>query len=70
MKAADGSAKTRNNRPVSKKLLRVTISLDPDDYATFEHVGEKTHLSRSWLIRKAMREFLERSADGKGIGAL
>lgn len=68
MKAAKGSAKSRKSRQTNAKLVRVTISLDPADYAAFENLGEKSHLSRSWLIRKAMREFLDRNPDGQALG--
>jgi len=42
-----------------KKLLRVTISVDSDDYATMEKLGRQNTLSISWLIRRAMREYIE-----------
>lgn len=70
MKPAKDSATTPSPRSSSAKLVRVTISLDPADYAAFEALGDKAHLSRSWLIRKAMREFLERNLDGRGIGPI
>ena len=58
------------NNPKITKLVRVTISLDPTDYESFERLAEKNHLSRSWLIRKAMRDFLERSLEIQEIDPL
>lgn len=63
VKSKGRSGKTKK----ANRLMRVTISLDPKDYATFERLGEKANLSRSWLIRKAMREFLERSSDSQPV---
>lgn len=48
------------NRKKEKKLTRITISVDPDDYASMERLAEDSRFSTSWLIRQAMREFLER----------
>lgn len=57
-------------QPANKRLIRVTISLDAQDYLTFERLGEKERLSRSWLIRKAMREFLDRTGNGQSFSNL
>jgi len=65
------SPKSKGKSATAKKphrLVRVTISLDPEAYAAFERLGDKAHLSRSWLIRKAMREFLDRNSDTLAIG--
>ncbi|NTU50538.1 MAG: CopG family transcriptional regulator [Desulfobulbaceae bacterium] len=59
--------KNRKKQAESRRLIRVTISLDPQDYLAFERLGEKAHLTRSWLIRKAMREFLERAENGQTL---
>lgn len=47
-----------------KRLVRVTVSVEPEDYALFERLGENSGLSAAWLIRRAMREFLERTETG------
>jgi len=44
----------------AKRLIRVTVSLDPDEYAEFGKLAKKTDVSISWLIRRAMSEFLKR----------
>ncbi|WP_114393196.1 ribbon-helix-helix domain-containing protein [Oleisolibacter albus] len=44
-------------------LRRVTLSVDADDYERFDRIAKRTGVSASWLVRKAMREFLERHAD-------
>ncbi len=53
----------------SRRLVRVTVSLDLKDYTALESLGQKAQLSRSWLIRKAMREYLERNSNGQVIAA-
>jgi len=62
--------KGSKNRSANKRLIRVTISLDMQDYLAFERMGEKEQLSRSWLIRKAMREFLDRTGNGQSLSNL
>ena len=42
------------------RLQRVTLTLDPGDYASIERLGKRSQVSSSWLIRRAVREFLER----------
>lgn len=42
---------------------RVTLSVDAGDYERFDRIAKRTGVSASWLVRKAMREFLERHAD-------
>ena len=46
-------------RKKDKRLIRVTVSLDPDDYKEMESLATDCDLSTAWLIRKSMREFLE-----------
>ena len=43
-----------------RRLIRVTISLDKDDYAAVGLLAEKMEMSGSWLIRQAIRDFLEK----------
>jgi len=62
--------KIRNANQADQRLVRVTISLDPEDYAAFERLSERARLSRSWLIREAMREFLSRNRDIASVGKL
>lgn len=64
MATAKANGKALKHTPASRRLVRVTISLDVEDYAAFENLGKKAQLSRSWLIRKAMREYLGRNSDG------
>jgi flagellar basal body-associated protein FliL len=68
MATAKANEKVRKAHSASRRLVRVTISLDVEDYAAFENLGEKAQLSRSWLIRKAMREYLDRNSDGHIFG--
>jgi len=55
------------NRKKEKTLTRITISVDPDDYAGMERLAENSRVSTSWLIRQAMREFLERREGDEAI---
>lgn len=41
-------------------LRRVTLTVDPDDYSALELLGQQSDVSASWLVRRAIREFLER----------
>lgn len=42
------------------KLSRATISVDKADYEAMGQLADAMDVSASWLIRKAMREFLDR----------
>lgn len=55
------------NRKKEKTLTRITISVDPDDYAGMERLAENSRVSTSWLIRQAMREFLDRRGGDEKI---
>ncbi len=44
----------------SKPMKRVTLTVDPDDYTSIERLARQSNVSASWLIRRSMREFLER----------
>lgn len=51
----------------SKPMRRVTVTVDPDDYEAFDEIAHSTDVTASWLIRRSMREFLERHAvSGRG----
>ena len=47
----------------SKTMRRVTVTVDPDDYAALNQLAERSEVSASWLIRRSMREFLHRHRD-------
>lgn len=48
------------NRKKSKAMKRVTLTVDPDDYAAIDKLAHRNDVSASWIIRRSMREFLER----------
>ena len=48
-----------NNRKATKPMKRVTLTVDPDDYDAINDLAKRSDVSASWLIRRAMREFLE-----------
>ncbi|MCB1527790.1 MAG: CopG family transcriptional regulator [Hyphomicrobiaceae bacterium] len=41
-------------------MKRVTVTVDPDDYDVFDSLAKNSDVTASWLIRRSMREFLER----------
>ena len=57
------------NRRKQKPMKRITVTVDPDDYAAFDRLAQEGKVTASWLIRRSMREFLERR-DKDGIVAL
>jgi metal-responsive CopG/Arc/MetJ family transcriptional regulator len=47
------------NKKKDKPLVRVTVSLDPEIYGSFEDIAEQEERSTASLIRKAMKDYLE-----------
>ena len=43
-----------------KRLTRATISLDSDDYTALGKLAQRMDVSASWLIRQAIRDFLDK----------
>ena len=41
-------------------MKRITITVDPNDYAAVNRLARQSDVTVSWLIRHWMREFLER----------
>lgn len=54
------------NRP--RKTTRLTVSLEEQDYDALASLAVARDVSLSWLIRQAVRQFIERpqSVDNKG----
>ena len=55
------------NNKKDKKLVRVTISVDPDDYVSIEEMAKKSNLSTAWLISQAMHEYLANHSNNPAI---
>lgn len=55
-----------SDRP--RKSTRLTVSLEEQDYAALADLAVARDVSLSWLIRRAVRQFIERaqSVDNKG----
>ena len=49
------------------KLMRVTVSVDPSDYRRIEEIASSGGLSAAWMIRQAMKEFLERHENAETV---
>jgi predicted transcriptional regulator len=43
------------------KMMRITISIDPNEYQAVEELAERDERSAAWVIRKAVKEYLERA---------
>ena len=41
-------------------MKRITITIEPDDYAPMTRVAKNNDVTVSWLMRRPVREFLER----------
>jgi predicted transcriptional regulator len=52
------------NRKKQKTMRRITVTVDPDDYAAIDRLAQQGDVTASWLIRRSMREFLERYDKG------
>ena len=48
------------NRKKLKQMKRITVTVDPDDYAAIDRLAQEGDVTASWLIRRSMREFLLR----------
>lgn len=43
-----------------KRLIRATISVDKEDYAAIGELAVRMDVSGAWLIRQAIRDFLDK----------
>lgn len=43
-----------------KHMKRITVTVNPDDYAEIDRLARSRDVSASWVIRRSMREFLDR----------
>ncbi|MDD9981439.1 MAG: ribbon-helix-helix domain-containing protein [Gammaproteobacteria bacterium] len=41
-------------------MKRITITVEPGDYAAMNRLAKDNDVTVSWLIRRLMREFVER----------
>lgn len=41
-------------------MKRITITVEPDHYAAMARIAKGSEVTVSWLIRRLMRDFLER----------
>jgi predicted transcriptional regulator len=52
-----------NERP--RKATRLTVSLEEQDYRTLNDIAVARDASLSWVIRQAIRQFIETTSDPK-----
>lgn len=50
-----------NERP--RKAIRLTVSLEEQDYGALNEIARLRDASLSWVIRQAIRQFIESSPD-------
>lgn len=50
-----------NERPL--KAVRLTVSLEEQDYRALSQIAQVRDASLSWVIRQAIRQFIEASPD-------
>ena len=43
-----------------KRLVRATFSLDKADHAALGNLADRMQISSSWLVRQALRDFLDK----------
>lgn len=55
-------------RPKGKKpTVRLSISLDPGDHAELAQLADQYDLTVAWMVRKAVREFIERHRESSQV---
>ncbi|MXY66534.1 CopG family transcriptional regulator [Candidatus Poribacteria bacterium] len=54
-------------RTKSNTMRRVTVTMEPDDYAAPNQLAERSEVSASWLIRRSMRELPNRHRDDRQV---
>ena len=55
------------NRKKQKPMKRITVTVDPDDYEAFDQMAAHSEVTASWLIRRSMREFIERHRQNRVV---
>ena len=41
------------------KMIRVNLCLDKEDYEELQKISDKEGMSKSWLVRKAVKQFIK-----------
>ena len=44
-----------------RKVVRLSVTLDEEDYTEMKRLGTELNLSTAWLIRRATSEFIEKN---------
>lgn len=50
---------------MGSKTVRSSISLPEEDHAALQKIAESNQVSMSWLVRKAVRDFLKNATDSQ-----
>lgn len=49
-----------------RKIARISVSLDQQDYDTLREIADFNDVSAAWLIRRAVADFLKAQPVGQG----
>lgn len=47
---------------IDRKIARISVSLDDQDYQVLRVIADKNDVSAAWIVRRAVSDFLERNA--------
>lgn len=53
----------RPKRPEEEHAIKISVSFMPDDYAKVIEYCEKHERTLAWIVRKALKEWLEKHKD-------
>ena len=45
-----------------RKIARISVSLDHQDYQVLRDIAEKNDVSAAWIVRRAVADYLGRNA--------
>lgn len=45
-----------------RKIARISVSLDDQDYQVLREIADKNDVSAAWIVRRAVADFLDRNA--------
>ncbi len=52
---------------LDKKVTRISVSLDDQDYQALREIAESNDVSAAWLVRRAVADFLNADPTGPRI---
>ncbi len=55
------------NRKALKPMKRIKITVDLKDHAAFDRLARNSEVTTLWLIRRSMKEFLDKYRHGGAV---